>query len=464
MACITERHACGRLGICRVSEEKAMEKQIWDYLSGKGLPAAGIAGLMGNLYAESGLKPNNLENLCEKRLDYKYTDETYTAAVDCGAISRKEFLNPLPGKQYGYGLAQWTSPNRKAGLYDLAKQRGASIADLTTQLDWLWTELQTSYKSVLQALQTAKTVREASDAVLSRFEAPAGITESVKSYRASLGQVYYDKYAKEASSMKKRTAKDFLNIMRSWIGYCEANGKHRYIIDIYNAHKPLARGYKVQYNDAWCDTTISAAAIKAGMVDLIGTECGCEEHINIFKSKGIWIEDGKITPKAGHIIVYNWDDSVQPNDGYSDHIGVVESVKGGTITVIEGNYKDAVGRRVIPVGYGCIRGYAAPKYDTEDSVVVKTENQQTSGSVTMALNYTPKWVGKVQIPEGKNRANVRTWAGTKYPRIKSWPELAEGNLVDICDSVKASKGAEWYFIRIAGRYYGFIHSKYIKSA
>ena len=437
-----------------------MEKRIWDYFMGKGMPAAGIAGLMGNLKAESGLKPNNLENLCEKRLNYKYTDETYTAAVDSGKISRKEFLNPLTGKQYGYGLAQWTSPSRKAGLYDLVKQRGVSIADLTTQLDWLWTELQMSYKSVLTVLQNAKTVREASDVVLIKFEAPSGITESVKAYRASLGQVYYDKYAKEAVKVDK-TAKAYLNILRSWIGYCEANGKHRYIIDIYNAHTPLARGYKVKYTDAWCDTTVSAAAIKAGIVDLIGTECGCEEHIAIFKSKGIWIEDGSITPEAGYIIVYNWGDAAQPNDGYSDHIGVVESVKGGTITVIEGNYNDAVGRRVIPVGWGYIRGYAAPKYDTEESVATETGEQQTEYTT---LSYTPSWVGKVTGLEADKLANVRTWAGTKYPLIKSYPHLANGNLVDVCDSIKASKGATWYFVRIAGKYYGFVHSKYIKKA
>src|SRR5699024_7764388 len=74
------------------------------------------------------------------------------------------------------------------------------------------------------------------------------------------------------------TAQDVLDVMRSWLGYSESNGRYRQIIDLYNSHKPLARGYKVQYGDAWCDTCVSAAAIKAGAVDLIGTECGCEEH------------------------------------------------------------------------------------------------------------------------------------------------------------------------------------------
>lgn len=51
-----------------------------------------------------------------------------------------------------------------------------------------------------------------------------------------------------------------------------------------------------------------------------------EQHVKLFKKAGIWIEDGTITPEKGDIVVFNWDDATQPNDGYSDHIGVVRSV------------------------------------------------------------------------------------------------------------------------------------------
>lgn len=111
-------------------------------------------------------------------------------------------------------------------------------------------------------------------------------------------------YCYEEETKMGRTAEEYLNVWRSWIGFSEANGKHKQIIDLYNSHKPLARGYAVKYTDEWCDTTVSAAAIKAGLVDLIGTECGCEEHVKIFKAKGIWIEDGTITPKPGYIRGY----------------------------------------------------------------------------------------------------------------------------------------------------------------
>ena len=161
------------------------------------------------------------------------------------------------------------------------------------------------------------------------------------------------------------TANDVLNMARGWLGYSEANGKFKEILDVYNSHKPLARKYKVKVTDEWCDTFVSACAIKAGAVDLIGTECGCEKHIEIFKKKGIWIEDGRVKPQVGDIILFNWDDSTQSNDGHADHIGYVEQVYGNTIVCIEGNKNEAVARRTINVGWGYIRGYARPKYDGE---------------------------------------------------------------------------------------------------
>lgn len=184
------------------------EEQIWNFLKAEIGNEYGTAGLMGNLSAESGLNPKNLENLCEKRLKEAgkpyCTDETYTVAVDSGKIDRAEFLNPLPGKQYGYGLAQWTSAGRKAGLYDLAKSKGVSIGDLETQLEYLCKELRSSYKSVLSALKSAASVKEASDIVLVKFENPKNKGDSVKSGRASKGQAFYDKYVIGGKKMSDR--------------------------------------------------------------------------------------------------------------------------------------------------------------------------------------------------------------------------------------------------------------------
>lgn len=96
----------------------------YNCLIAAGASVYGACGVMGNIFAESGFNPRNLEDLCEERLGYKYTDDTYTEAVDSGEISRELFLHPMgDSRQYGYGLCQWTSAGRKAGLYDLAKTR-----------------------------------------------------------------------------------------------------------------------------------------------------------------------------------------------------------------------------------------------------------------------------------------------------------------------------------------------------
>ncbi len=177
------------------------------------------------------------------------------------------------------------------------------------------------------------------------------------------------------------TVDDILNVMRGWLGYDEISGKHKAIIDLYNSYLPLPVGYKVLYTDEWCDTCVTAAAIKAGCVDFIGRECGVGRHLDIFRRKGIWIEDGTITPEPGYIIIYNWGKSTQPNNWGASHIGIVEyaTVTGmdehgnatGTICVLEGNYtpnggtNGTVGRRYIPIGYGSIRGFASPNYAEE---------------------------------------------------------------------------------------------------
>jgi hypothetical protein len=169
-------------------------------------------------------------------------------------------------------------------------------------------------------------------------------------------------------------ASDILCVARSWVGYNEADGSFKEILDVYNSHEPLARGYHIKLTDSWCDAFVSAVAIKAGAVELIGTEVGVEEHVKIFKAKGIWVEDGTVKPKPGWIIVFNWDKDIQPNDDYSDHIGIVERVDGDIITCIEGNKSDSVSRRMIGLGWGYVRGFATPKYEEGEEEDMDFEN------------------------------------------------------------------------------------------
>lgn len=165
------------------------EQTIWLYLEAKGMRPAGIAGLMGNLYAESGLNPMNLQNTYEKKLGM--TDAQYTAAVDNGT-----YLNFIYDKA-GYGLAQWTFWSRKEKLLNFCKAKGLSIGSLQAQLDFLYEELTTSYPNVLKILMNTTSVLEASNAVLLQFERPADQGAAVQAKRASYSQTYYDKYVKQ---------------------------------------------------------------------------------------------------------------------------------------------------------------------------------------------------------------------------------------------------------------------------
>lgn len=173
------------------------ERVIWDYFKGKGLNDFATAGIMGNLYAESGLKSNNLENYYEQKL--AMTDEGYTNAVDQGTYGNFVY------DKAGYGLAQWTYYTRKQNLLNFARSEGKSIGDLSMQLDFLWSELQ-GYPKLMDTLRNAESVLEASNAMLLDFERPADQSVTTQNKRAAIGQSFYDDYAGTVPANKESEA------------------------------------------------------------------------------------------------------------------------------------------------------------------------------------------------------------------------------------------------------------------
>jgi hypothetical protein len=163
-----------------------------------------------------------------------------------------------------------------------------------------------------------------------------------------------------------------VNVFTSWTGLKESNGGHKKIIDIYNAHLPLARGYKVKYTDSWCATTYSAAAIVAGYTDIIPLECSCAKMIELFQKMGRWVEDDKYVPSPGDAIFYDWDDDANyastDDKGSPEHIGMCVDVTDNVIMVIEGNKSDAVGYRSVPVNGKYIRGFGIPDFAKKATV------------------------------------------------------------------------------------------------
>lgn len=231
------------------------------------------------------------------------------------------------------------------------------------------------------------------------------------------------------------SANDLISVAQKWVGFSEKNGKFEEILNLYNSHKPLAQGYRIKTTDEWCDCFVSACAIKAGAVDLIGTEVSCERHIAIFKKKGIWIEDGTIKPKPGDIILYNWDQKTQPNDGFADHIGIVEQQYANTIVIIEGNMNEAVGRRTINVGWGYIRGFARPKYSSS-TTTVKTNKK--------SINVIATEVIRGAWGHGAIRKTALTKAGYDYDEVQSRVnELLGGKKSSITVVAKQVIAGDW---------------------
>ena len=161
------------------------QQQIWNYLLEITNNAYAAAGLMGNLYAESGLVPTNLQDACEAALGYE--DGTYTEAVDSG--SYETFATDWAG----YGLAQWTWQERKQNLLAFAQDAGLSVGSLDLQLRFLAWELEE--RGLLSELQAVRSVREASDLVLFRYEAPLDTSANIQTVRCGLSMTFYNRFA-----------------------------------------------------------------------------------------------------------------------------------------------------------------------------------------------------------------------------------------------------------------------------
>lgn len=131
---------------------------------------------------------------------------------------------------------------------------------------------------------------------------------------------------------------------------------------------------------------------------------------------------------------------------------VLGQINKGNRVEINGE-KSGMWTKIKVVGIGI--GWAATKYLQVDGAESK------STTITNKQNKTQRlFVGKVSA----SSTVVRAWAGDNYPSIKKWPELVRGNLVDVMNfTQKATNGASWYYVCIAGKYYGFVAAKDVKK-
>ena len=193
-------------------------KAIWDRLYAAIQNPYGVAGVMGNFMAESSLRANNLQNSYEKSLGM--TDEQYTAAVDNGS-----YTNFIQDKA-GYGLYQATYWSIKESLLNFAKANGKSIGDRDMQVDHFLKMMREEYSSIWKVLTTAKSVREASDAVLLKFERPADQSEAVQVKRAKYGEEFLSKYGPTSPATQAEEQAEAEQLSDTHAKYILSSGTH----------------------------------------------------------------------------------------------------------------------------------------------------------------------------------------------------------------------------------------------
>ena len=136
-------------------------------------------------------------------------------------------------------------------------------------------------------------------------------------------------------------------------GAKEGGGAHLDLVHDYNTITPHPRGYTLKTTDSWCAAAVTVWFNRAGIIELIVPECGCEEMMKKMIEKGIVIDLNP--PEEGDVVFYNWDSNPD-----ADHVGIARTYNDHTniMKVIEGNKNDAVDYRTIALSDKFVKGIA----------------------------------------------------------------------------------------------------------
>lgn len=347
-------------------------KAIIEFFKSKGLNGFAISGILANWKVESGFYPNNAQNGYMKR--YGITDEEYTARVDNGTWKKPDTGAPFTADGIGYGLAQWTSSGRKAGLYDYVKGKGVSIADLTAQLEYAWLELTSKeFKTAYNALVNAEDAKKVAVAIMVNYEKPASAKDPNKqAERATYAQEFYDKYFKESEVNKMAYVMTSATLV-SKVKEIAQKYKTLYILGCFGA--PMNAKNKKRYSNNNAFNKKRASMINSATPDTFGFDCVC-------LIKGVlWGWSGDVSKTYGGAI---YRANGVPDIGADSMIKVCKDVSTDFSKIEVGEAVWLEGHIGVYIGDG------------------------------LAVECTPKWANKVQITAvaniGKKAGyNTRTW-------------------------------------------------------
>lgn len=185
-------------------------------------------------------------------------------------------------------------------------------------------------------------------------------------------------------STETENRKRIVNVAKSHIGTVGGSSNHADILHFFNSVKP--QGYTAHKSDPWCAEFVSACAIqsfgKKDAVTYFPLSASCPRMVVEAKAKSIFVERDSYVPKKGDWILYDWDDSGKgDNKNSPDHVGMVEKVKDGVITVIEGNKHNKVARRTINIDGKGIRGFVTPHYERIQTKITLKSNSEIAKEV-----------------------------------------------------------------------------------
>lgn len=218
--------------------------------------------------------------------------------------------------------------------------------------------------------------------------------------------------------------KTIANTAERYTGIKEGSEEHKAVLNVYNNHRPLPRGYKAKLTDSWCAIFASAVAIMCGYSDIIPVECSCAQMVELAKQKGIWKESDEYVPSIGDLVLYDWQDTgVGDNVGHPDHVGIViHSRTNGTFEVVEGNYNNAVGHRVMSVNGKFIRGFIAPKYTalSEGAVIQSLTGEKIVTANSLNIRTKPSSNAPILSQIKKGQVITVSEVSGQWSKIEAW--------------------------------------------
>lgn len=273
--------------------------------------------------------------------------------LKCGSKWKGRSVNMKTQEEY--------SPGTKTTITDYFRAYGSMDEGVKGYFEFIQLPRYQNLKGITDPKEYLQTIKNDGYATSSTY-----VTDVYRCVTA-YGLAKYDAKSEGGITMTEQELRQKpVNYLAKFAGIREGSAEHKAILDVLN-NSGLCPRYKMTVKDAWCATAASAAYIATGLADIFPcVECSCGNMVELAKKAGIWVGNDAYIPKTADAVLYDWGDSGSGDcTGWPDHIGLVVSVSGNTIRVIEGNMSNTVGYRNLAVNGRYIRGFITPKFSTK---------------------------------------------------------------------------------------------------